>query len=299
MCMIARPCGAFTRQKVMNAGCLAATNSGVRAAWFHWLSRIAVLFTLFLVAPVQAQTCDIASPLKIGVGAWSSLGPTQMDKDLAAIRSQWHYDWGPTPKSSRTGYVPMIWSPQYMNYAKDAPGKVLLTFNEPDNAHQANLSVTSALSHWPTLMATGKRLGSPAVQTGNEIGSTKWLGQFMAEVKSRNYRVDFIAVHYYTTNRSVLAFKNYLISIRKAYNRPIWITEWALADWANPGRFSVTDQTTFFQQATEMMDDLTYVERHAWFGLYDGMDGWDLNSGLVHNGARTPVGNAFRTETLC
>jgi len=45
-------------------------------------------------------------------------------------------------------------------------GPVLLTFNEPDLVSQANVSVAQALSLWPELMATGLRLGSPAVATG-------------------------------------------------------------------------------------------------------------------------------------
>ncbi len=40
---------------------------------------------------------------------------------------------------------------------------VLLGFNEPDMSSQSNMTVSDALRLWPRLMATGMRLGSPAV----------------------------------------------------------------------------------------------------------------------------------------
>jgi len=263
------------------------------------LRRLLVLAPLLLALPVQAQAaCAISRPAKFGVGAWNSYGSWQMAADMKKISAQWYYDWQPGSSSS-SNYVPMIWSAQQINYARSTPGSTLLTFNEPDNGYQANMSVSTALRYWPTLMASGKRLSSPAVQTGNEIGSSTWLGQFMAEAERRDYRVDFIAVHYYTTNTSVSSFKRYLTNIYNAYKRPIWVTEWALADWNNTNRFSASQQATFFKQSVEMMDDLSFVERHAWFGLYGNMDGWDINSELVHNRNRTTVGNAYYSEATC
>ena len=43
---------------------------------------------------------------------------------------------------------------------------MLLGFNEPDLAEQANMTVEKALELWPRLEATGMRLGSPAVACG-------------------------------------------------------------------------------------------------------------------------------------
>jgi len=85
----------------------------------------------------------------------------------------------------------------------------------------------------------------------------------------------------------------------KLGRKPIWVTEWALADCNNPGRFSAKQQAAFFNEATEMMDDLPYVERHAWFGMYGGLDGWSINSELITANNRSIVGNAFRAKVLC
>lgn len=195
-------------------------------------------------------------------------------------------------------FTPMIWGANDMKYVR-APGffgseDTLLTFNEPDNRDQANLSVSQALSYWPELMATGMRLGSPATTTAETLGTGSWLDSFMTQAEAKGYRVDFVAVHYYSTNPSVAEFKAFLEKVYEAYDRPIWVTEWALADWGNPNRFSTEQQRDFFETATQMLDELPFVERHSWFGMYDGLDSWDINTALVDAaGNLTVVGKTF------
>ncbi|MES2493409.1 MAG: glycosyl hydrolase [Pseudomonadota bacterium] len=203
------------------------------------------------------------------------------------------------------GFVPMIWNGAQMgqlaSIASAHPGEALLTFNEPDNAAQANMTVARALSYWPALMGSGMRLGSPAVTFGNTLGANSWLGQFMNAADASGYRVDFIAVHYYPTDPSVSAFEEFLNSVHEAYGRPVWVTEWSLADWSNTDRFTADQQAAFFVAATQMMDDLPFVERQAWFSAYEGMDSYFLNSGLIDAGSLSVVGDAFKvlakTET--
>jgi hypothetical protein len=258
----------------------------------------AASLAVLTAAPALAQACEIQAPHKFGVGAWAVYGTSRMEADLGALRASWFYDWGQNA-TTRSTYVPMIWSAQDVAYASSAPGDTLLTFNEPDNRDQANLSVSEALSYWPALMAAGKRLGSPAVTTGNELGGTTWLAQFMSEAERRDYRVDFIAVHYYTADPSISAFERYLSAIHQAYSRPIWVTEWSLADWNDENRFTEEEQAAFLRAGAEMMDDLPYVERHAWFGLYEGLDDWEIRSGLYAQDGPTHVGDAFLAVREC
>ena len=199
------------------------------------------------------------------------------------------------------GFVPMIWgasnvNPVELDAIKGAP--VILGFNEPDESSQSAMSVKKAISLWPELMETGARLGSPATTISGTLGENSWLGQFMAQADAADLRVDFVAVHYYTTNKDVKAFENFLNKTYEAYEKPIWVTEWALADWRKPGRFTQEENAKFMTEAVQMMDDLVFVEKHAWFGIYDGMDGWHLNSHLIDNsGGLTPVGQAFADLT--
>jgi len=48
--------------------------------------------------------------------------------------------------------------------------------------------------------------------------------------EARALRVDFICVHWYG-GPSVPALLRYLEKVHDLYNRPIWITEFAVADW--------------------------------------------------------------------
>lgn len=197
-------------------------------------------------------------------------------------------------------YIPMAWGAQDatgdLRAAADAG--VLLGFNEPDHRTQADISVAEALALWPRLEATDARLGSPATTTPQTLGSGKWLPRFMAGAEAADLRVDFVAVHYYTPTPDIGAFRHFLERVHAAYDRPIWVTEWALLDWSNTGRFSFADTARFLREGALMMDELPFVERHAWFGLYDGLDGIHARTHLVEaDGTFTSVGEAFRALT--
>lgn len=202
-----------------------------------------------------------------------------------------------TPAALAAEYVPIKWgedSPGWIDTSDLAGVPTILGFNEPDHRQQADMTVAEAIALWPSLMATGARLGSPAPTTSQTVGSTSWLGKFMSQANAAGLRVDFIAVHYYTANADVAAFKNWLNKVYNAYHLPIWVTEWGLVDWSNPGRFTSTQTAQFFRDGTLMMDGLSFVEKHAWFGLYDGLDGLNINTHLFDDaGQLTPVGKAF------
>lgn len=259
----------------------------------------ALVWPLAAAPALDQAACTIEHAGKLGLGVYPLAGNRKLDADLDLLEVPWFYNWGLRPGGRAAGHVPMVWSGADVPRAARARGDVLLTFNEPDHRGQSNMTVEEALSHWPALMATGKRLSSPAPATGQELGSESWLGRFMAEVERRGYRVDFIAVHYYPTEPDVAAFRRYLERVHQAYGRPIWVTEWALADWSDPGRFTPDEQRRFFESGSEMLDDLPYVERHAWFGIYEGLDGWRLGSGMIDAAGPTPVGKAYRQLVVC
>jgi len=255
-----------------------------------------LLFAWSLIAPAYGQTPGVIDhPGKIGVGAWPSGGEGRMLADVDRLGAAWFYDWLPGLQAEDPRFVPMIWGGKDMARAKQVEHGILLTFNEPDHPQQSAMSVDAALGYWPGLMAMGRRLGSPATTTWQEVGERSWLGRFMKGAAERGYRVDFIAVHYYAATPDISAFKAYLERVHRVYGKPIWVTEWALADWKNPGRFTPAEQAEFLTAGANMLDDLDYVERQAWFGLYEGLGGWKLGSGLVEpTGELSAVGEAYR-----
>jgi hypothetical protein len=183
----------------------------------------------------------------------------------------------------------MIWDETHVDETVPRQSGVLLGFNEPDNTDQANMTVDQAISLWPKLMNSGLRLGSPAM-AGNASTSSSWLGQFMAKANGLGYRVDFIAIHYYSANGDVTAFKNYLTAVYNLYQRPIWVTEWALVDWTNTSRYTSAQNAAFAKAALEMLDDLPFVEKHAWFAAEKA----GVNTELYDSAnALTAVGQVF------
>ena len=103
------------------------------------------------------------------------------------------------------------------------------------------------------------------------------------------------------------ALQAYLQAYHNTYQRNVWLTEWALADfgdasngyaWTYP---SYAQQVAFMQQAIPMLDRLGFVERYAWYMLapdqvYDGEKGQALDTAsLVYfNGSATPPGLAYQ-----
>src|SRR5581483_5868287 len=152
-------------------------------------------------------------------------------------------------------------------------GNVLLGFNEPDGtgSGQANLSVQSALTLWPQLVATGMRLGSPAV-AANAQQAGGWLDQFMSGAASMGLRVDFICLHWYggdfNPTSAVSELQTYLQQTHDRYNLPIWLTEYALTRYGNPTTYPTDAQQEAFASASvAMLESTSYVERYAWFIL--------------------------------
>ncbi|WP_188282275.1 glycoside hydrolase family protein, partial [Streptomyces sp. CBMA29] len=248
------------------------------------------------VAPV-APVAPVSSARK-GVGVWSFPGVnTALDRSGAG----WYYTWSTTHGGiSGPGFVPMIWggdsaSATALAQAK-AAGPYLLGFNEPDMGGQANMTVDQALSLWPKLMGSGKVLGSPAVAYGGDTAGG-WLDRFMSGAQQRGYRVDFIALHWYggdfTTPNAVSQLKSYLTAVHNRYGKPIWLTEFALIDFANGVRFPTdSQQAAFVTAAAKMLDGLPWLQRYAWFGL--PADDNKPSSGLFHSGpVETAAGRAF------
>lgn len=235
-----------------------------------------------------------------GVGAWAFNGVSQA---LADSGASWYYTWSPAHSGITTPpgvqFVPMIWGrtmagPASLSQAQE-DGTVLLGFNEPDNKSQSDMSVSEALSLWPRLMATGMTLGSPAVASGAATPG-RWLDQFMKGADARGYRVNFIAVHWYGADfaapAAVAQLRSYLQAIHDRYHLPIWLTEFALADWGSGTWPTDGQQATFLTAAATMLQGLAYVRRYAWFAL--PVDARYGNTGLFRSGpSATPAARAF------
>jgi hypothetical protein len=194
---------------------------------------------------------------------------------VSALNVSWHYSWGvdanlKEPDSVR--FVPMIWGKWSLDkslvkvdsLARLGKVKHLLGFNEPDGKEQANLTVDESLFYWPQLMKPNIPLGSPAcIHADND-----WMKGFMTKIKEKGYRVDFICVHWYG-GANAQSLIDHLKSIHDLYHRPIWLTEFAPADWSavSPAtsKVTITQALAFMQQILPALEKLDYVERYSWY----------------------------------
>jgi RNA polymerase sigma factor (sigma-70 family) len=257
--------------------------------------------------PTPPPSPAVLTSARKGVAAWNFTGVTQA---LGESGASWYYDWAASPNGITSppgvSFVPMIWGAKSVTTATldqaEAEGHVLLGFNEPDLSSQSDMTVQQALDLWPKLMATGMTLGSPAVAY-DAATPGGWLDQFMRGAAARGYRINFITVHWYggdfSTGPAVQQLQSYLQAIYDRYHLPIWLTEFALANYGSavPSFPAEDQQAAFLTAATRMLAGLSYVQRYAWFALPTSAGSG--TTGLFNPGpVATEVGRAFEAAPL-
>ncbi|CAK0786608.1 hypothetical protein CVIRNUC_009822 [Coccomyxa viridis] len=275
-------------------------------------------------APAPAPFA-LAAPLAALINPKKGAGLMNFGNVNAALgdaRLAWTYNWWYSlgiALPPGTHFIPMIFrasdaTEANLKAAKSVGAGIVLGFNEPNEKAQADNTVAEAIAAWPAMMGSGLRLGSPAVSVAVDgTTSSSWIGQFMQQVEANKYKVDFMTIHWYGDSRyfsnpkgATAALKAYLEGFFKGYGRPVWLTEWALADfggasnnwaWTFP---TYAQQVAFMEQAVPMLDALGFVERYAWYFLspdqaYDGHNGLPLDTTSLYlmNGSATPTGQAY------
>ena len=218
------------------------------------------------------------------------------------LNLQWYYNWSLNQNSSRdVEYVAIRqnqWWPSLNENWKTRGINHLLGFNEPDHAEQANMTVAQAINTWPTLLATGLRVGAPAVTDGG----ANWLYSFMDQADAAGLRVDFVPVHYYrcydpaNPTGAATQFYNYLKGIYDRVKRPIWVTEWNNgANWTGCADPTFPQQQAAVAKMIEMLDNTPFVERYAIFNWVEDVrrvqwdDGSLTSAGVTYRDKQSPV----------
>lgn len=224
-------------------------------------------------------------------------------KQIRSLNVDWYYRWESSYYlTTNPPFVPMIKDARRL-LEQDAIGKMqaqlaetkathLLGFNEPDHRSQANMSVDQAIKLWPQLEATGLRLGSPATVNPTSL----WLEDFMKKADQSGRRVDFMTMHVYAWPNAD-SFLRKVTALYEKYGKPIWVTEYAVADWAatkaNPSRYSRQETEDFMRATVAGMRAMPYVERFAW-KTRSATDPIMRSSALYHtNGSLTSTGRLW------
>lgn len=248
---------------------------------------------------------------KRGIGIWN----WNKDGVLNAMNNgkfDWYYTWKPhedgIDKFTDIEFIPMIWGKtdvtiENIDIVKSKQSHYVLTFNEPDNLSQANMSVEEAIQLWPMIEQTNKIIGSPAVAYENSLLNDEgWLHRFMEQIEHHQYRLDFLCIHRYTETwetieEALTDLRNYLTKIYEKYKKPIWLTEFSLIKWNSytTGDFPSDEmQCLYATKVQEMLNDMPFVERYAWFSASSYNSGDHENTFLfTQDGILTTIGKAY------
>jgi hypothetical protein len=242
-------------------------------------------------------------------------------RKLEELEVSWHYRWGiDLPDSMPAGveFVPMTWGGNGIDAAvtkvnnfRDAifiknwnesrnlttpikPVRYLLGFNEPDGAEQANMTVARAITEWKKMVAVRVPLVSPAPIHPD----AQWLKDFMHQADSLKLRVDHVAVHWYKGPNAT----QFLADMKKVYDlykKPIWITEFGVADWnaktPEQNRYTADQVLTFMRDVLPELDKLDYIYRYAWFNSSPDHAPLAPSALFDRNGELTTLGKYYKS----
>ncbi len=266
-----------------------------------WWCSGAVALAMVLPSQVEAQYQDLSRK-----SGWAG----SVASDINASNAGWYYNWWHTRPSGDANAIG-DWMP-LIKYTNNLANKLnivagysdvdtLLFLNEPERQDQSNVSVAEAVSLWPQVEAAlpNHRLVSPAV-SDNQVGRA-WLNDFMTQANANDFGVDAVAFHWYGSDNpnnpagAANNFLNRVESYHNTYNLPVWITEFAMHDWA--GNFTTAAMEEANRQFLEIvipeLEARDYVEAYSFYQWFD-------DARLINGNPATPtsIGNVYTGAAL-
>ncbi|KAF8704688.1 Glycosyl hydrolase catalytic core, partial [Rhizoctonia solani] len=238
-----------------------------------------IFLFILLVTGVNTSSPNLprAGGSKAGLG-WGGGGEISQ---FEAGKVSWYYTWSPTSwvqPPPNLEFVPMLWGGKDAStFAKAVtPDSIaangwthILGMNEPQEESQSNMSPGDAANMWKTYLEPLRaknpnlRLGSPA--PSSRPNGIQWIHDFIGNCNvNGGCTVDFIALHYYGVNST--QFIQHINDYHNAFQRPIWVTEWACQDFNNGPQCSYNQIVEFLDETQTYMDNTDWIERYAWFG---------------------------------
>ncbi|KAG8950184.1 hypothetical protein FRC00_007820 [Tulasnella sp. 408] len=197
-----------------------------------------------------------------GETAKAGLAWNNPDLSMNALGSSdnigWYYTWSawPVPAApSHLEFVPMFWGMQQITdfQAQVNPGTILernykniLAMNEPNQQGQAQVGAGDAAAQWK---------------------------QYLEPLKANYYGIN------------ATDFINHVTDYHNAFQRPIWVTEWACQNFGDPklGQCSDDDVSDFLETTQSWMEKTDFVERYAWLGATINVQGVNPSTTLEAN----------------
>jgi len=257
-----------------------------------------LLTLLWFLCPIHAHPTPYPSRAVTNLSKAGLAWPNGPNIDISQFEStgkvSWYYSWSPWSFDTNLEFVPMLWGqeqiPTFTAMIEETIAyrnvTAVLGMNEPQETGQSYLTPDQGAQMWKAylepLRAKGVRLGSPA-PSGAPSGIT-WLQNFFSSCAG-GCTVDFIALHWYDVNAT--AFQAYLDLFYSTFQRPLWITEWACQNYNNASaQCSESDIVRFLNQTQDFMDKSLFVERYAWFGAMENLQGVNPANALMDSSGK-------------
>ncbi|KAF5678923.1 glycoside hydrolase [Fusarium heterosporum] len=191
----------------------------------------------------------------------------------------WGYNWDSDSGGLKgLNFIPTLWNDQPLHTDRFAANcekalnngaKAIFSFNEPDNAGQANMSpAAAAKAHvkWMNPYAGKALIGAPSISnSGNAGEGVEWLTSFVSECESEGCHYDFCNVHWYSGVEYGETLFDHLEASHKACGgKPIWLTEFAPAG-------SDEAIAEWLKDAIPRLEDLSYLDAYSYFKVESGM----------------------------
>ncbi|KDQ55080.1 glycoside hydrolase family 128 protein [Jaapia argillacea MUCL 33604] len=247
------------------------------------------------VAPVSASA-------KAGL-AWPNGDYDDMGQYLSTGKVSWYYTWNPAAinEDDEAESVPMLWGATQVNQWTSSVNSTIsskkvtavLGMNEPNEVSQSNLTAQQGAVMWKTyiepLKSRGVRLGTPA--TTSAPSGIQWVKDWLVACDG-GCTVDFVALHWYDVNAT--NFIEYIQEFHNTFQKPIWVTEWDCQNNNTPQQCSLQDIMSFMNITQSFMDNTDWVERYAWFGAMENLQGVNPSNALMDSSGKiTALGRQY------
>ncbi|KLP05374.1 uncharacterized protein Y057_6447 [Fusarium fujikuroi] len=193
----------------------------------------------------------------------------------------WGYNWDSSSGGLKgLNFIPTLWNDQPLHTDRFADNcaqalsdgaKAIFSFNEPDNAGQADMTPAyAAQAHvkWLNPYAGKALIGAPSISNSGLAGEgVEWLKSWVSECEKLDEQChyDFCNVHWYSeVEYGSTLFDHLKASHEACGGKPIWLTEFAPTG-------SDEAIATWLKDAIPQLEDLSYLDAYSYFKVETGM----------------------------